>query len=153
MMANRVEQVMGLPISLDLRDDGDFDEAVDTVFEWFHEVDARFSPFKEDSEVSRYDRGEISAADLSDDVIEVLELCAYYEQLSGGAFRARLPGRGLDPCAVVKGWAVQRPADMLKAEGATTFCLNAGGDVATAGEPAPGPPRRRRRRHAEHPPA
>ncbi|KDO03745.1 thiamine biosynthesis protein, partial [Amycolatopsis mediterranei] len=134
-MTNRVEQVMGLPISLDLRDEGDFAEVVDDVFAWFRDVDARFSPFKDDSEVSRYDRGELTAAELSDDLLEVLELCAYYEQLSGGAFRARLPGRGLDPCAVVKGWAVQRAADMLKAEGATTFCLNAGGDVVTAGEP------------------
>jgi thiamine biosynthesis lipoprotein len=150
-MTNRVEQVMGLPISLDLRDEGDFAEVVDDVFAWFRDVDARFSPFKEDSEVSRYDRGELPAEELSDDLIEVLELCAYYEQLSGGAFRARLPGRGLDPCAVVKGWAVQRAADMLKAEGATTFCLNAGGDVVTAGEPEPGRAWRVGVRHPEQP--
>ncbi|NBH03308.1 FAD:protein FMN transferase, partial [Amycolatopsis sp. SID8362] len=150
-MSVRVEQIMGLPISLDLRDGEDFAEVVDDVFAWFHDVDARFSPFKADSEVSRYDRGELAAAELSDDLLEVLELCAYYEQLSGGAFRARLPGRGLDPCAVVKGWAVQRAADMLKAEGATTFCLNAGGDVVTAGEPEPGRPWRVGVRHPEQP--
>ncbi|WP_410641966.1 FAD:protein FMN transferase [Amycolatopsis sp. lyj-346] len=151
-MTTRVEQVMGLPISLDLRDDEDgFAEVVDEVFAWFRDVDARFSPFKDDSEVSRYDRGELTAAELSDDLLEVLELCAYYEQLSGGAFRARLPGRGLDPCAVVKGWAVQRAADLLKAEGATTFCLNAGGDVVTAGEPEPGRPWRVGVRHPEQP--
>ena len=148
---NRVEQVMGLPISLDLRDDGDFTEAADEAFAWLREVDARFSPFKEDSEVRRYDRGELPAADLSAELLEVLELCAYYEQLSGGAFRARLPGRGLDPCGVVKGWAVQRAADLLKAAGATTFCLNAGGDVVTAGEPEPGRAWRVGVRHPEQP--
>lgn len=61
-MTNRVEQVMGLPISLDLRDrddTGDFTDVVDDVFAWFRDVDARFSPFKPDSEVSRYDRGEL----------------------------------------------------------------------------------------------
>lgn len=150
-MSNRVELVMGLPISLDLRDEGDFAEAADEIFAWFREVDERFSPFKEDSEVRRYDRGELSAGDLSEDLLEVLELCAYYEQLSGGAFRARIPGRGLDPCAVVKGWAVQRAADMLKAAGATTFCLNAGGDVVTAGEPEPGRAWRVGVRHPEQP--
>src|SRR3954465_4064255 len=137
-MTNRVEQVMGLPISLDLRDEGDFAEVVDDVFAWFRDVDARFSPFKEDSEVSRYDRGELTAAELSEDLLEVLELCAYYEQLSGGAFRARMPGRGLDPCAVVKGWSVQRAADMLEFAGARNFCVNAGGAVVVRGEPASG---------------
>ncbi|GAA1263824.1 hypothetical protein GCM10009634_03870 [Saccharothrix xinjiangensis] len=46
-----------------------------------------------------------------------------------------MPGRGLDPCAVVKGWAVQRAADLLVEAGATRLVVNAGGDVATAGGP------------------
>ncbi|MEC3973761.1 FAD:protein FMN transferase [Amycolatopsis sp. H20-H5] len=139
-MGTRVELVMGLPISLDLRDDGDFSAAADDVFGWLRAVDARFSPFKVDSEVRRYDRGELTTGELSDDLVEVLGLCAEYEELSGGAFKARLPGRPLDPCAVVKGWAVQRAADRLRAAGARNFCLNAGGDVVTAGEPEPGRP-------------
>ena len=50
----RVEQVMGFPISFDLRDgDAASHIAVDQAFEWLHEVDARFSPFRADSEVSR----------------------------------------------------------------------------------------------------
>jgi thiamine biosynthesis lipoprotein len=150
-MTTHVEQVMGLPVSLDLRDDGDFSAAVTDAFAWLHEVDARFSPYKVDSEVSRYDRGELAAGDLSGDLDEVLDLCAYYEHLSGGAFSARLPGRALDPCAVVKGWAVQRAADRLHAAGARRFCLNAGGDVVTAGEPEPGRPWRVGVRHPEQP--
>jgi thiamine biosynthesis lipoprotein len=150
-MTTHVEQVMGLPVSLDLRDDGDFSAAVTDAFGWLHEVDARFSPYKVDSEVSRYDRGELAAGDLSGDLDEVLDLCAYYEHLSGGAFSARLPGRALDPCAVVKGWAVQRAADRLHAAGARRFCLNAGGDVVTAGEPEPGRPWRVGVRHPEQP--
>jgi thiamine biosynthesis lipoprotein len=44
----------------------------------------------------------------------------------------------LDTDGVVKGWAAQRAADVLVAGGLRCFCLNAGGDVVTRGEPAPG---------------
>ncbi|MFI6333702.1 FAD:protein FMN transferase [Streptomyces sp. NPDC050535] len=133
----RVEHVMGFPVSLRI-DDGDGDtqgEAADAVFAWLREVDARFSPFKPDSEVSRLDRGELAPHDLSPDLAEVLGLCEDYRVATLGAFQVRLPGRGLDPCAVVKGWSVQRAAELLTARGTRRFCLNAGGDVASAGGP------------------
>ncbi|ANS68726.1 thiamine biosynthesis lipoprotein precursor [Streptomyces lincolnensis] len=135
---HRVEHVMGFPVSLRVDDEGFAErgaEAADAVFAWLNEVDARFSPFKEDSEVSRLGRGELSPADLGADLREVLDLCEHYRLATGGAFDARLPGRGLDPCAVVKGWSVQRAAELLTAAGARRFCLNAGGDVVAAGGP------------------
>ncbi|MFJ2264204.1 FAD:protein FMN transferase [Streptomyces sp. NPDC087844] len=135
---HRVEQIMGLPISLRIEDGGTGREAAgaaDQVFAWLREVDARFSPFLPDSEVSRLDRGELADDELSPDLVEVLDLCERYRVESGGAFQVRLPGRGLDPCAMVKGWAVQRGAELLRASGVTTFCLNAGGDVVAAGRP------------------
>ncbi|WP_326569167.1 FAD:protein FMN transferase [Amycolatopsis rhabdoformis] len=150
-MTKHVEHVMGLPVSLDLRDNGDFTGAVADAFRWLRDVDARFSPFRAGSEVSRLDRGELT--ELSADLDEVLTLCSYYERISGGAFSAWLPGRGLDPCAVVKGWAVQRAADRLLAAGADNFCLNAGGDVVTSGEPEPGRPWRVGIRHPDQPEA
>jgi hypothetical protein len=36
----------------------------------------------------------------------------------------------LDPTGVVKGWAVERAADHLRALEATDFCLSVGGDMA-----------------------
>ncbi|MFE7036691.1 FAD:protein FMN transferase [Streptomyces sp. NPDC057621] len=137
-VVHRVEQIMGLPISLRIEgvgERGSGGEAADRVFAWLREVDARFSPFLPDSEVSRLDRGELSDDELSPDLVEVLDLCERYRVESGGAFQVRLPGRGLDPCAMVKGWAVQRGAELLRASGVTTFCLNAGGDVVAAGRP------------------
>jgi len=135
---HRVEHVMGFPVSLRIDDEG-FDEtgkpAADAVFAWLREVDARFSPFKPDSEVSRHDRGELERGELSAELTEILDLCEHYRTATGGAFDVRLPGRGLDPCAVVKGWSVQRAAELLRAAGAQRFVLNAGGDVVTAGGP------------------
>lgn len=131
----RVEHVMGFPVSLLTEDEEATEEHADAVFAWLRAVDARFSPFRADSEVSRLDRGELGPGSVGADLAEVLELCERYRVATGGAFDVRLPGRGLDPCAVVKGWAVQRAADLLTAAGVRRFCLNAGGDVVAAGGP------------------
>ncbi|MET7570275.1 FAD:protein FMN transferase [Streptomyces sp. NPDC005492] len=131
----RVEHVMGFPVSLRVDDEGIGEETADGLFTWLREVDARFSPFRPDSEVCRYDRGELQLPDLSPDLTKVLDLCEQYRLATGGAFDVRLPGRPLDPCAVVKGWSVQRAADLLTAAGARRFVLNAGGDVVVAGGP------------------
>ena len=147
----RVEQVMGFPVSVDLRDgDDESVPAVDRAFAWLREVDLRFSPFIEDSEVSRFGRAELDPADLSDDLSQVIGLCDFYEESTGGAFTSWLPGRGFDPCAIVKGWAVQGAAAMLHDAGARRFCVNAGGDVVTFGESEPGVPWRVGVRHPEH---
>lgn len=148
----RVEQIMGFPISLDIRDeDTSLPMAAERAFEWLREADARFSPFRADSEVSRLDRAELAPNELSPDLVHVLDLCDLYETSTGGAFQVRLPGRGFDPCAIVKGWAVQGAAEMLFEAGARRFCVNAGGDVVTFGEPEPGQPWRVGVRHPERP--
>ncbi|MFD5483332.1 FAD:protein FMN transferase [Streptomyces hawaiiensis] len=129
----RVEHVMGFPVSVRIDDEDLPGAPVDALFAWLREVDARFSPFRPDSEVSRLDRGEVPQA--SGDLREVLALCEEYRIATDGAFDVRLPGRGLDPCAVVKGWSVQKGAELLRAAGARRFCLNAGGDVIASGGP------------------
>ncbi|MGW0711303.1 FAD:protein FMN transferase [Streptomyces sp. NPDC002643] len=131
----RVEHIMGFPISLLIEDEDATAEDAEPAFDWLREVDARFSPFRADSEVSRLDRGELAPHELSPDLVEVLGLCEEYRVATGGAFDVRLPGRGLDPCAMVKGWAVQRAAELLVSRGAKRVCLNAGGDVAATGGP------------------
>ncbi|MYT74929.1 MULTISPECIES: FAD:protein FMN transferase [unclassified Streptomyces] len=131
----RVEHVMGFPVSLRVDDEDVPERAGDAVFAWLREVDERFSPFKPDSEVSRHGRGELLLHELSADLVEVLDLCEHYRLATDGAFDVRLPGRAFDPCAVVKGWSMQRAADLLRAAGARRFCLNAGGDVVASGGP------------------
>lgn len=122
-----VRQIMGMPISLDLP--AAEPDAAERAFTWLREVDRRFSPFREDSEVSRFDPAGPHSADMR----AILDLCDTYERLSGGAFRAEPPGRRFDPSGVVKGWAAQRAGDLLREAGVREFCLNAGGDVIAAG--------------------
>ncbi|CAL9403136.1 FAD:protein FMN transferase [Streptomyces sp. Tu 3180] len=131
----RVEHVMGFPVSLRVDDEGFDETAADRLFAWLGEVDRRFSPFREDSEVRRLDRGGPGSGRISRELAEVLALGERYRAETRGAFDVRLPGRRLDPCAVVKGWSVQKAADLLTAAGARRFCLNAGGDVVVAGGP------------------
>jgi FAD:protein FMN transferase len=52
---HRVEHVMGTPIVVTVRD-GDDHSAVDEVLDWFRHVDATFSTYKAESEISRIRR-------------------------------------------------------------------------------------------------
>jgi thiamine biosynthesis lipoprotein len=70
----------------------------------------------------------------------VLSLCEDLRRETGGVFnawRCRPDGR-LDPSGVVKGWAVERAAELLREAGARNFCINAGGDIVACGKPEPG---------------
>ncbi len=127
----RVDAVMGTVVSLDLRSAGDHEAAVEEAFAWFAAVDARFSTYRADSEVSRFGRGEIGAGQMSQDLAEVSAACEAVRARSSGAFDPRLPG-GWDPSAFVKGWSVDRAGAILAAHGCDTWSVNAGGDVRVA---------------------
>ena len=132
-----VDHVMGLPVSLALRGRHADDErgrlAWQAVMDGLREVDRVFSTYRDDSFVSRLGRGEVAVQDGPPAVAEVLALGALAEEQSDGAFRVRRPGPDgrlvLDPSGVVKGWAVERAAEPLRALPDTDFCLSAGGDM------------------------
>jgi thiamine biosynthesis lipoprotein len=125
---------MGTVVSLDARA-GDAG-GVEVAMAWLHDVDARFSTFRADSEIRRMDRGELLPADASSDVRWALERCEALRHETAGYFDVRASG-ALDPSALVKGWAAQRAADILSAGGLTDFALSAGGDVVVRGDALP----------------
>jgi FAD:protein FMN transferase len=133
-----VAPVMGTVVSLDVRgaEAPVAHAAFDRVMAWLNDVDRRFSTHRRESEISRIDRGELPVAEASADVRWVLDRCARLREETGGAFDGRAGGR-LDPSALVKGWALERAADLLRAEGLTDFSLNGGGDVAVRGGALP----------------
>ena len=55
--------IMGMPVTLAVLDAGAGQDHLDIVFDGFVEADNRFSPFKEDSEICRINRGEIAPGD------------------------------------------------------------------------------------------
>jgi len=132
---------MGLPISIDVRRPADAELAVralDRAFAVLRAADARFSQHLPDSEVSRLRRGELALDAVSAQLAEVLAIAERARLDSAGAFDVHTPDGLLDTDGVVKGWAAQRAADVLVSAGLHDFCLNAGGDVVTRGEPEPG---------------
>jgi len=126
---------MGLPVSLLARGEvGGLD--VEPFYDELRWVDAVFSPYKEDSEVSRISRGELGLADAHPMVQHVATRCEEERERTGGLFDATTPDGRWDPSGFVKGWAVER-ASRLLAEG-PDWCVNAGGDVVVrcpSGEP------------------
>ena len=144
---------MGTAISLDLRGPSVPPTAVDAAFDHLRDIDARFSTYRGNSEISRLRRGDLSLDASSPDVREVLERCDSLRTLTLGYFdiRAHRADGKLDPSGFVKGWAVEAAAAILDAAGAENFCLNAGGDVIVRGEADQGRPWRIGIRHPESP--
>jgi FAD:protein FMN transferase len=151
---HHVEQVMGMAVSIDVRDDV-APAAVEDVVGWLHHVDDTFSTYRIDSPISRFGLGELALDDLDDEVVGILVLCEELHADTGGAFDAHaVPapnGSRLDPSGVVKGWSIERAAAILGGHGARNFCINAGGDLVLRGEPEPGRPWRVGVRHPSQP--
>ncbi|MDT7544284.1 MAG: FAD:protein transferase [Actinomycetota bacterium] len=127
-----------MPASLLLRATtlDDVDGAVAAMYDELRRVDALFSTYSEDSDVSRIRRDELTVAAADPLVQEVLALCEDAKTATDGWFDIDLPG-GLDPSGLVKGWAIERAMGVLSKLQGIDVCLNVGGDVAvrSAGEP------------------
>lgn len=134
-----VEHCMGTVFTIDIRDRGSWDEAVAEAVAWLHRVDTVFSTYKPDSDISRLRRGELDVAHCDADVAAVLDLCAEVEAETDGYFTASWDG-SVDPTGLVKGWAIERASDILRAHGSYNHSVNGGGDIQLAGESAPGEP-------------
>ena len=130
------EHVMGTVVSFDVparagepRGDGSLGQAV----HWLHWVDATFSPYRDDSDVSRFGRGAVPLEQCAPELAEVLQACAAISARSGGYFTTT-PGGRFDPSGYVKGWAVERAAAILTAAGSAEHSVNGGGDVQCTGD-------------------
>ncbi len=136
----RVEHVMGTTVSIDVRAPLVGDDALEAAIAWFHDVDARFSPYRATSEVSRVAAGELELDDASPDVRAMFTLADDLHDQTGGFFdpRAHRADGRPDPTGVVKGWAVDEAVALLRLAGARNVLVVAGGDLVAAGEPEPG---------------
>ena len=135
----RVEQIMGMPIVVDVRDEVG-DEPLVEVFAWLRFVDETFSTYKETSEISRLNRGELELADAHPDVREVLERSEELRVLTDGYFDVHAASPDvLDPSGYVKGWSVDRAAAILDGAGVENYAVSAGGDMRLRGRAVPEP--------------
>jgi FAD:protein FMN transferase len=138
----RTEEVMGTVVSFDVRPglasrDGIY-LALAEARAGLRRADAVFSTWKPDSPINRLRRGELRLEDAGADVAEVLGLCREARDASRGWFDPwAMPG-GVDPTGLVKGWAARNALRLIEAAGVAAAMVNAGGDVALAGEPEAG---------------
>jgi FAD:protein FMN transferase len=123
---------MGMPITVEAVDAAVTQEDLDSVFAYFASVDDVFSTYKDTSEISKINRGELSPAQYSKDMQSVLALSKQTEEETEGYFNIQHEGI-YDPSGIVKGWAIQNAAQRLKARGLRNFYIDAGGDVQIAG--------------------
>lgn len=149
----RVENMMGTTVSIDVEPPYVAGATLDDVFEQLHDIDARFSPYKPDSEISRLMRGQLREEEASLDVRHVLAACDHLAIVTDGAFDARRhrPDGRLDPSGFVKGWAIEEAAWLIDSAGGRNYWINAGGDIVARGMAAPGRPWRVGIRHPDHP--
>lgn len=129
---------MGTTASLHVNDavsSDEFEDITNTAHAELQRLEAMFSVFRSDSEISRINAGTLHHLDASAEVIEVLDHCAWLEQASHGAFSIRRSREGsvINPSGFVKGWAGERVANMLHAQGLQHFYLGIGGDYALTG--------------------
>ncbi len=129
---------MGMPVTIDVRDgSADALTAIEEAFSELRRADELFSPFLPDSAVSRINRGELDPDEAEPAVRQVLDLCRLYEVSTGGYFSPRARGE-LDPSGLVKGWALERAADVLERHGLGNYLVDGAGDVWARGSAGDG---------------
>lgn len=139
----RARHVMGTTASIHVHDAAPrelVERAIDEVLVELDRLEAMFSTFREDSEISRVNRGVLHLGDCSREVTEVLDACTWLEQASSGAFDIRPNGLGgpIDPAGFVKGWAAERASAALARCGLEHWYVSVGGDIIVSGTPEPG---------------
>ncbi len=134
--------LMGMPVTVEIVEAGSASstarEAVNSTFAYFEYVDEKFSTYKQHSEISRINRGELSLAEASPDMQEVFRLSEDMKALTNGYFDIwhagpDNPAGSYDPSGLVKGWAILNAADMLREQGFESYYVEAGGDIQAAG--------------------
>lgn len=111
----------------------DLRSEVAAVLEHWEQV---MSQWRDDSDLSRFNRGEPASSDLA----RVIHLAEEMRAATDGAFDHRIlekvhaaghgpPGTGIDLSGIGKGFAADRVADRLRELGVTDFIFELGGDL------------------------
>ncbi|MEV6210149.1 FAD:protein FMN transferase [Kitasatospora sp. NPDC051914] len=132
---------MGTVFSFDVRGCTDTSRTRTALAEtvaFLHRMDQVFSTYREDSDVSRLARGELTFEGCDPAVGEVRRLCEEAERRTEGWFTPRYARSGADwdPTGLVKGWATERAAHLVtETAPAAAVCVNGGGDIQLLGGP------------------
>ena len=130
--------IMAMPVVVEIDDREAAGELFDEVFAYLTYADETFSFFKPTSEVSAINRGELEPRQWSDDMKEIFACAEDTKRITGGYFDIVTPGGAIDPSGIVKGWAIEKVAQLLRACGVKNFYVEIAGDIAVGGMNAQG---------------
>ncbi len=125
---------MGMPFTIEIAKSEISPEIFEKAFAFLRQVDERFSTYKEDSEISKINRGEIGEDAYSLEMQEILVLAESTRKATSGFFDVHRADGTIDPSGVVKGWAIKHVGDMLFKYGYEHFMIDGAGDIATYGK-------------------
>lgn len=134
----RTWTVMGMPVSLAVDDKATANQAFEEVRDYFQYVDDKYSPYKSGSEVCQINEG-LSASNYSPEMRRIIRLCQQTSNQTDGYFDVWHKGE-FDPSGLVKGWAINNAARLLRKMGLNNFYVEAGGDVQVGGHNPDGRP-------------
>lgn len=123
--------IMGMPITVCIQNETN-SLLFKKVFDYFKHIDKLFSTYKEDSLISKINRG-FNPLYCSKEIQEILILSEKTKQETFGYFDVFKDGY-LDPSGIVKGYAIWKAAQMLKEKGVINFYIEAGGDIQAHGD-------------------
>ena len=129
-MIKQIRSIMNMPVTVEILDTKILEGDIEKVFDYFREVDAKYSPFKNTSEVAKLNRGE----PVSDEMKVILRQAQDLKISTNGYFDIVRPDGKFDPSGIVKGWAIKNAADILRSFGYKKFYVDAGGDAEIVGK-------------------
>lgn len=124
---------MGMPATLEIVDGTRTLELFDEFFAYFERLNEKFSTYKENSEMSKINKGQIKNEEQSDEMKLIFKLSEETKKITGGYFDIVGRNGKYDPSGIVKGWAIMNAANILKRRGVKNFCIDVGGDIQVGG--------------------
>lgn len=106
---------------------------LDKIFDLWASIDDRFSTYKDSSEITSINRGEVDEAKYSPEMQEIFSLADKTSIETDGYFNIKRPDGFFDPSGLVKGWAIQKGAMLAQGLGFDSYYLEIGGDIQTRG--------------------
>ena len=122
---------MGMPITIEVVDKSMTQKLMDKVFNYFREVDEKYSPYKSTSELSKINAG-LPRSKWSNEMKNIFDLCEQTKKDTFGFFDIHHKNK-YDPSGLVKGWAIDNAAQILKKHKIKNFYVEAGGDIQVSG--------------------
>ncbi len=136
--------IMGMPVTIEIvgTDKADANRKISSTledaFNYFTYVDETFSTFKKDSEIMNINRGEIKLENASPDMREIFKLAEQTKNETNGYFYIVNRDGVYDPSGIVKGWAINNTAKLIKNAGFSNYYVDAGGDIEVGGHNSDG---------------